>query len=283
MNEVRKNLIEEGIFMGHHDDIELYDFKRPPRFSEEDIRGLATLHETFARRSVASFSEMFLGPVGISLGAVEAIMYEEFINSLSSPCLLATFGEGGKSGSSLLQLDAALVFAMLERLTGGAGTGPALCREFTETEFSIMEGLIVRLLGNLRECATRLFTQIRVSAIDVDPGKVRIAAPTEAAVLVSFSVKLGEYEGPMRLCYPYPALQPFLGGLGLDLPPVEDERRRPALDARSLDSLRLTRYAAFDSAGEGPTARELAELFDKGRCFEFESVGRYEYDAGARR
>ena len=65
-----------------------YDFRRPSKFSKEQIRTLQFLHENYAR-SLANFLAAYLRvPVQVQLASVSQVTYEEFVFSLPVPTLV---------------------------------------------------------------------------------------------------------------------------------------------------------------------------------------------------
>ena len=61
--------------------IKLYDFKRPDKFSKDQIRTLYMLHENFARLLNTYLSAHLRTMVQVSVASVDQLTYEEFIRS----------------------------------------------------------------------------------------------------------------------------------------------------------------------------------------------------------
>jgi flagellar motor switch protein FliM len=77
-----------------------------------------------------------------------------------------------------------------------------------------MEGIIVRILGNMREAwATVIDLRPRLGQIDTNPQFAQIVPPTEMVVLVTLETKVGDVEGMMNFCIPYLTIEPIIGKL----------------------------------------------------------------------
>jgi flagellar motor switch protein FliM len=77
-----------------------------------------------------------------------------------------------------------------------------------------MEGIIVRILGNMREAWTTVIDlRPRLGQIDTNPQFAQIVPPTEMVVLVTLETKVGEVEGMMNFCIPYLTIEPIIGKL----------------------------------------------------------------------
>jgi flagellar motor switch protein FliM len=59
-----------------------YDFRRPDRFSKDQIRSLHLLHDRFARNVTSSLSAYLRTSIEVSVSTVEQFSYSEFLMSL---------------------------------------------------------------------------------------------------------------------------------------------------------------------------------------------------------
>ena len=77
-----------------------------------------------------------------------------------------------------------------------------------------MEGIIVRILGNMREAwSTVIDLRPRLGQIETNPQFAQIVPPTEMVVLVTLETKVGEVEGMMNFCIPYLTIEPIISKL----------------------------------------------------------------------
>jgi flagellar motor switch protein FliM len=114
-------------------------------------------------------------------------------------------------GSAILEIDPAVTFSIIDRLFGGQGEGAKFTRELTDIEASVIEGVIVRILGNLREAwATVIDLRPRLGQIETNPQFAQIVPPSEMVVLVTLETKVGEVEGMMNFCIPYLTIEPII-------------------------------------------------------------------------
>lgn len=68
--------------------IKVYDFKRPDKFSKDQIRTLYMLHENFARLLNTYLSTHLRAIVNVNVASVDQLTYEEFVRSLSNPSVI---------------------------------------------------------------------------------------------------------------------------------------------------------------------------------------------------
>ena len=188
--------------------IKLYDFKRPDKFSKEQVRTLQFMHEAFARLTNVSLSAGLRTLVHVHVAAVDQLTYEEFLRSIPSPCTLAVIHMDPLTGSALLEIDPAISGAILDRALGGDGAPSGGSGELTQAECAAIEILLIRVLGNLRESWSNVTSlRPRLGALESHPQYCQIVPPTEMCVLVSIETKVADAEGMMNLCIPYLTLQ----------------------------------------------------------------------------
>ncbi|MCM1321096.1 MAG: flagellar motor switch protein FliM [Bacteroides sp.] len=194
--------------------IKIYDFKRPDKFSKEQIRTVQIMHETFARLTTTSLSAQLRSMVHVHVASVDQLTYEEFIRSIPTPTTLAVINMDPLKGNAILEIDPAITFSMIDRLFGGTGQGTKVQRDLTDIEQSVMEGIIVRILANMREAWTQVIDlRPRLGQIETNPQFAQIVPPTEMVVLVTLETKLGEEEGMINFCIPYITIEPIISKL----------------------------------------------------------------------
>jgi flagellar motor switch protein FliM len=194
--------------------IKIYDFKRPDKFSKEQIRTISIMHETFARLTTTSLSAQLRSLVHVHVASVDQLTYEEFIRSIPNPTTLGIINMDPLKSSAILEIDPAVTFSIIDRLFGGQGEGSKVSRDLTEIESSVMEGIIVRILGNMREAWSQVIDlRPRLGTIETNPQFAQIVPPTEMVVLVTLETKVGEVEGMMNFCIPYLTIEPIISKL----------------------------------------------------------------------
>ena len=194
--------------------IKIYDFKRPDKFSKEQIRTVSIMHETFARLTTTALSALLRSLTHVHVASVDQLTYEEFLRSIPNPTTLGIINMDPLKGSAVLEIDSAVTFSIIDRLFGGQGEGTKVTRDLSDIEQTVMEGIIVRILGNLREAWSQVIDlRPRLGQIETNPQFAQIVPPTEMVVLVTLETKIGEVEGMMNFCIPYLTIEPIISKL----------------------------------------------------------------------
>ncbi len=194
--------------------IKIYDFKRPDKFSKDQIRTVSIMHETFARLTTTALSAQLRCMVNVHVASVDQLTYEEFIRSIPNPTTLGIINMDPLKGSAVLEIDPSITFSIIDRLFGGVGSGTKLQRDLTDIEQAVMEGIIVRILGNLREAWGQVIDlRPRLGNIETNPQFAQIVPPAEMVILVTLETKVGDVEGMINFCIPYLTIEPIISKL----------------------------------------------------------------------
>ncbi|MBE7438433.1 MAG: flagellar motor switch protein FliM [Spirochaetales bacterium] len=203
-----------GSSVGEQKKVKIYDFRRPDKFSKDQIRTLQMMHETFARLTTTALSAQLRALVSVHVGSVDQLTYEEFIRSIPNPTTLAVINMDPLKGSSVLEIDPSITYTIIDRLFGGPGEPTKITRELSDIEMSVMEGIIVRILGNLREAwSTVIDLRPRLGTIETNPQFAQIVPPNDMVVLITLETKVGDVEGMTNLCIPYITIEPIISKL----------------------------------------------------------------------
>ncbi|EIE01647.1 flagellar motor switch protein FliM [Leptospira licerasiae serovar Varillal str. VAR 010] len=205
---------DEYSSVGEQKKVKIYDFKRPDKFSKDQIRTLQMMHETFARLATTGLFAQLRALVHVHVAAVDQLTYEEFIRSIPNPTTLAVINMDPLRGSAILEIDPSISFTIIDRLFGGKGETAKISRELSEIEMSVMEGIIVRILGNMREAwSTVIDLRPRLGNIETNPQFAQVVPPNDMVVLINLETKIGEVEGLTNLCIPYITIEPIINKL----------------------------------------------------------------------
>jgi len=188
-----------------------YNFRKPNRVSKDQLKMLQSIHETFARLYTSSLTTLLRGLVEVEFRGVEQVSYGEFIMALSPPTCLAVFNMEPLKGGAVLDINAHILFIVIDRLLGGSGLLPVRLRDFTEVEKVLVERIAIRAMMDLRQAWHHVGSfGFRVDHTETNPQFVQLTSPNEVVIAVTFDVKVGEIGGPMTLVYPHILLEPVM-------------------------------------------------------------------------
>ena len=194
-----------------------YDFRRPDKFSKDQLRVLEMIHETFARSLSPWMSSYFRIPVKVSLNSVSQLSFDEFSSSLELPSVTVVFYMEPPGDRGIAWMSPDLASAVLDRCLGGPGRSVAKARELTNIEEGILRGVMVRILDMLA-MAWEQMTQVTFSLSNLASGPqfAQITSGTETVGRIDLRITLGDSSGDLRLCFPYPLLQPIIPRLAIE-------------------------------------------------------------------
>ncbi len=194
--------------------VKIYDFKRPDKFSKDQIRTLYMIHENFARLLNTYLSAHLRTMINIEVASVDQLTYEEFIRSLPSPSVISIFQMPPLKGNAVFEMNPALVFAIIDRLFGGVGASISKSRSLTDIEEAIVSRVMTKALEQLQEAWRQVIeTNPKLGAIESNPQFTQVVPPNDMVVIITLQAKILQTEGLMTLCIPYLVLEPIMSKL----------------------------------------------------------------------
>ncbi len=242
-----------------------YDFRRPDKFSKEQLRALETMFNTWARVASLTLSSYLRTPVQSGGVELAQILFDEYVQGLPERPIIGLVSLAPLPGTVLLQLDIELAFVIVDRLLGGPGQVPAHLREPTEIEDRLLRELLGQLVANVRE-AWRILGNLTPALEDVIYSAqpiVQVALATEACLKGRVEFNLLGRPWRVTFCVPFPVIEPVARQLNIRM--LLDVRRREperndALIRRRLEQTQVdlrvilgrTNLSLRDLIGLGP-------------------------------
>lgn len=210
--EVTVEEIRETQQAGKH---KVYDFRRPNKFSKDQLKHLQTLHDNFARILSSYLSGYLRATVAVHVSSVEQYTFDEFMRSVPTPTMLTVFSLKPLKGVAVLETNAEFLFPVIDLLLGGPGTLPEKVRELTEIELALARRFAGKLLESLRLAWHDIYrVEPAVESIETNPRLQRIVSPGEVVAVISFQTSVNNTAaGPINLCLPHSLLEPVLANL----------------------------------------------------------------------
>jgi flagellar motor switch protein FliM len=191
--------------------VKLYDFRRPDKFSKDQISTIAHIHMMVARLTTVSLSARLRERSEVSLRSVDQMTYREFISELPDPSVFAVIQMDPLIGAILIEYSPEITGPLINKMYGGAGEKEPLNRSVTGLEILAMEEINQALLGNLREAWSQVIDlRPRLSCIEVNPMFVQILPPTEMVVTVTLELDISGQKGLIRMGIPYLTIEPIM-------------------------------------------------------------------------
>ncbi|MDP2872523.1 MAG: flagellar motor switch protein FliM [Bacillota bacterium] len=197
-----------------HTPMRSYDFRRPDKFSKDQLRTLHMLHENYARVVSTVLSGQLRTTVEVAVASVKQETYAEFSLRLHNPGAIAVVSLAPLSGNAVLEVEPGVAMYLVDRVLGGAGTSAVQLRELTEIELTVARRLVWSLLEHLRD-GWRNIVEVTpaVESVETNPMFTQVVAPGEMCAVVSFTIRVGLVAGTICLCLPYLLMEPVVSKL----------------------------------------------------------------------
>ena len=117
-----------------HKSYKLYNFRRPDKFSKDNLRALRDIHREFSKAISLILSGYLRMRVEIEIVSVDQLTYEEFVRSMPSPISVGVFEFEPLTGQILLGVSFEVLSCIVNRMLGGVGSIDQQTRELTDIE-----------------------------------------------------------------------------------------------------------------------------------------------------
>jgi len=194
--------------------VKVYDFKRPDKFSKDQIRTLQMLHENFGRLLNTYLSTSLRALVNIEVQSVEQTTYQEYINSMANPSVIGVLTAPPLKGNIIMCMDTGISFSIIDRQFGGPGDGAIKTRTLTEIEEAVMKRILNKAIDHFKDAWSNVVPMHpRLEVIESNPAFTQIVPPNDMVVVVMLNIAIGEVEGRLTICIPYLVLEPIMSKL----------------------------------------------------------------------
>ena len=255
--------------------IKLYDFRRPDKFSKEQLRTMQNVTEVFTRLASTRLSAALRLPCELSLELVDQMTYCEFMDPLTGPSTIAVVSMEPLKGQALLHIDAAGTDAVIERLFGSrlaaeaqpaGGAKPLASGGITDIEFAQVERILAAVIEELGE-AWGFVPGIKPALVQVETEArfCQIVPPNEMIVLTTCKLSIGAAKGALSVVYPFLVLEPIIHMLSAK---YWYERKGDEINALSRAAARRASMPAEILRNAGAISIDALRALRKGSAIE---------------
>ena len=206
---------EEDFSDSEHKSYKLYNFRRPDKFSKDNLRALRDIHREFSKAISLVLSGYLRMRVEIEIVSVDQLTYDEFVRSMPSPISVGVFEFEPLSGQILLGISFEVISCIVNRMLGGVGNIEAQTRELTDIEKALAKKIINIIIKSLEDSWNAVIPVTgKFISLDDNYQSIQVATAGEIVALLTFEVQIsGKHFGLFSLCFPYPVLETVLGHL----------------------------------------------------------------------
>jgi flagellar motor switch protein FliM len=182
--------------------VQQWDAKQAGQIGREQMKSINSLHEGFARNLTHALGAFLRVVLQVGLVSAEHLTYREFLQRMPEVTYMCSTMLTPMSVISLLQLDLAVAFPLIDVLLGGEGRGTISPREITEIEEQILESVVQIVLRELGVAWQALNLEFHFDRRQVPANAQRLMPPEEKTLSLSFEVTTPESRGTMNLVVP---------------------------------------------------------------------------------
>ena len=199
-----------NLFPGNRDDDEF-----ETEVSKEQLDAIESFHQSVAKRFSIALSDLLQRIVDVQLRCVEVVTYSKFIFSRATPTCLITLRAQPLRESLGIDFSPAILYPLIDCLLGGNhNTIDIPSRPMTQIEQRLASRITMVLLEELHDAWEHvLAVQLAIDHVESNAQRVRLVAPSEQTITLTFETRIAEQVGEIALCLPLRASHKMIARL----------------------------------------------------------------------
>jgi len=187
-----------------------YDFRRPNRFSKNNLRNLGQVHDHFARQ-LANFLTAYLRtPVQVKVATIDQVAFEDFVVSMSSHNIATIFTINEQS-LALFNAGTDLILPIIDIICGGVGEALKKPRALTEIELAIYRRICQHVLERYESVwVDYVKASCAIKSIETNPRLIQTISGGEMVAVTAFTIAFNRSQAMLMFCIPFPSLEQVL-------------------------------------------------------------------------
>lgn len=185
------NFFEDEFSDSEHKSYKLYNFRRPDKFSKDNLRALRDIHREFSKAISLVLSGYLRMRVEIEIVSVDQLTYEEFVRSMPSPISVGVFEFEPLSGQVLLGISFEVISCIVNRMLGGVGNIENQTRELTDIEKALAKKVINIIIKSLEDSWNTIIPVTgKFISLDDNYQSIQVATAGEIVALLTSEVQI---------------------------------------------------------------------------------------------
>ncbi len=245
----------------------IYNFKRPDKFSKDQLRALETIHEAFARNCGLLFTSFLRTNVEIDVVSVDQLTYNELVRSMPRPISVGIIEGQPFVGQMLLGISHEVTMCIIDRMLGGTGSNRNKPKDLSDIESNMMQRTFGKVLKHLSDSWKGIApVKYNLKAFEESYHLIQITPPGEIVAAITLEVTIGNQDsGLISLCYPYPMLEHYIESLSsshlFSTKDSEHDESEPTFEKELLEKMHYANVpVAVLVGGTSMSVRQMLEL-----------------------
>lgn len=211
LNAVRSGDVSVETGASTNGSFQKYDFSQQRKLVRARMPGLKIIFDRFQRTYRQTLSSLVRKVVIVEYLQTEMQRYGEWISNLAVPACLSILRLSPLIGQSIVSLEPAFVYTLIDNIFGGGRQGTYQKKEgdFTSIELKMIQRLVQYCTADL-EKAWQTIHELNFEFVrtDTNPEYVSVVAPSDVVVVTDIGITFEDVTSKMQIVVPLFALDP---------------------------------------------------------------------------
>lgn len=192
--------------------IKQYDLATQERIIRGRMPTMEMINDRFVQRQSVSWTRVMQERIEFAVNGIQVLKFGEFLKKIPLPSSINVFHMQPLRGSALYVMDAFLVYLLVDYLCGGKGQTHVKPegRDFTPIQLRMIRKLLNLAMVDL-EKSWQAVHPIKIDLVrsESNPQFAMVVSASEAVIVVTLQVIVGETSRDLFVAYPYSLLEPI--------------------------------------------------------------------------
>ncbi len=197
--------------------VRVYDFKAPKKFTKEQFKTIRNLYESLSKTLSSYLTSLTRFYCRVEVLQIEEQNYYEFNNALPDYTIMGNLDIVFDEKSDMLdtkcmvQFSNAVSFSLIDRLLGGYGKSIDISRNFTDIEIKVMRGVIEKIGDFIRDIfAPYVEMEVLLTGIETNARVNQTIGPDEVIILATLEVEYNDVKNIITITIPALAVESII-------------------------------------------------------------------------
>lgn len=208
------NSNDEIIVPTKKDRVKVYDFKKPNKFTREQIRVFEDIYGNFSKIMSLKLSDQLRANCFLDVSYIEEQTFFEYTNSIPKSSLIGIYAVNNAENFFSLELSNSSAYGIIDLMLGGKGDDGSAFEAYTEIEVNLIKRVLNMFSKPVEDIwANYMELDIKLDRVENMGQHIQIAAPNDVIAIVTMKIEIAKKEGFINFCIPYLLVEPVLKGL----------------------------------------------------------------------
>lgn len=191
--------------------VRVYDFKKPNKFTREQIRTFEDIYGNFSKIISLKLSDRLRANCFLDVNYIEEQTFFEYTNSIPKSSLIGVYKINNFDSYVSIELSYSTSYSIIDLMLGGNGNENVEFNGYTDIEMNLVKRVLKMLSQPIIDVwSNYVDLEVDLERLENVGQHIQIAAPNDVIAIITIKAEIANKEGFLNFCIPYSLVDPVL-------------------------------------------------------------------------